>query len=124
MLKASLELEEGDAGALRERADELLAWRRSRHPAGATMGSTFMNPPDNHAGRLIEQAGLKGYCVGGARISGLHANFLMNEGHATAEDVLALIQHIQQEVQQQSGVSLELEIELLGWEANGAEECE
>jgi UDP-N-acetylmuramate dehydrogenase len=119
VLRASLELEKGDAVALRDRAEELLAWRRSRHPAGATMGSTFMNPPDNHAGRLIEQAGLKGYRVGGARVSDLHANFLMNDGHATAGDVLALIQHIQQEVQRQSGVYLELEIELLGWEASG-----
>jgi UDP-N-acetylmuramate dehydrogenase len=79
------------------------------------MGSTFKNPADNHAGRLIEQAGLKGYRIGGAKISEQHANFFINIGSATAADVLALIEHAQAEVERQFGESLELEIELLGW---------
>jgi UDP-N-acetylmuramate dehydrogenase len=79
------------------------------------MGSTFKNPPDHHAGRLIEQAGLKGYRVGGAQISEEHGNFFMNRGDATASDVLALIEHAQAEVERHFGVTLELEIELLGW---------
>jgi UDP-N-acetylmuramate dehydrogenase len=79
------------------------------------MGSTFKNPADSHAGRLIEQAGLKGCRIGGAKISEQHANFFMNVGDATAEDVLALIEHAQAEVERQFGVSLELEVELLGW---------
>jgi UDP-N-acetylmuramate dehydrogenase len=115
VLAASFELERGDARALRARADELLMWRRLRHPSGATMGSTFKNPADSHAGRLIEQAGLKGCRIGGAKISEQHANFFMNVGDATAEDVLALIEHAQAEVERQFGVSLELEVELLGW---------
>jgi UDP-N-acetylmuramate dehydrogenase len=115
VLRASFDLARGDVDALRARADELLAWRRLRHPSGATMGSTFKNPAGNHAGRLIEQAGLKGYRVGGAKISEQHANFFINVGGATASDVLALIEHAQAEVERQFGVSLELEIELLGW---------
>jgi len=78
------------------------------------MGSTFKNPPDSHAGYLIEQAGLRGHCVRGAQISELHGNFFMNTGHATSADVVALIEHARAEVRQQFGVELELEIELIG----------
>ena len=115
VLEATFGLEPGDVDALRARTNEILAWRRSRHPSGSTMGSTFKNPPDHHAGRLIEQAGLKGHRVGGAQISEQHGNFFMNRGDATASDVLALIEHAQAEVERQFGVTLELEIELLGW---------
>jgi UDP-N-acetylmuramate dehydrogenase len=79
------------------------------------MGSTFRNPPGRYAGQLIEEAGLKGYRVGGARISEQHANFIINDGDATAGDVLALIKHAQAEVERKFGVELVLEIELLGW---------
>jgi len=115
VLTVSFELEQGDMGALRARADDISTWRRLRHPRGPTMGSTFKNPGDEYAGRLIEQAGLKGYRIGGAEISEQHANFLINVGNATAADVMALIEHAQAEVERQSGISLELEIELLGW---------
>jgi len=115
VLSASFQLEPGDRAALRARADEALAWRKAHHPLVATMGSTFKNPPGRYAGQLIEQAGLKGYRVGGASISEQHANFFVNDGDATAEDVLALISHTQAEVERQFGVKLVLEIELLGW---------
>jgi UDP-N-acetylmuramate dehydrogenase len=115
VLAATFELEPGDPEALSARAEEILEWRRTRHPAGATMGSTFKNPPGSHAGYLIEQAGLRGYRVGGARISELHGNFFMNAGDATAADVWALIEHARAEVKRQFGVELELEIELVGW---------
>jgi UDP-N-acetylmuramate dehydrogenase len=114
VLTASFELERGDVEALRARAEELLTWRRLRHPTGATMGSTFKNPADNHAGRLIEQAGLKGFRIGGAEISEQHANFLINVDNATAADVLGLIEVARAEVERQFGIPLELEIELLG----------
>ena len=97
------------------RAERTLAERRERHPAGQTMGSTFKNPPGGYAGRLIEEAGLKGWGVGGARVSSQHANFLVNEGDARAEDVLEVVRHVQREVRQQLGVELALEIEMLGW---------
>ena len=116
VLSVVFELEPGEEGALRARAEEVLRSRQTRHPSGATMGSTFKNPPGSYAGQLIEDAGLKGYSIGGARVSEHHANFLINEGDATAEDVLTLIQHVQAEVKRRLGVGLVLEIELLGWE--------
>ncbi|MGQ9710610.1 MAG: UDP-N-acetylmuramate dehydrogenase, partial [Anaerolineae bacterium] len=114
VLAATFALAPGDPAALRARMEEILAWRRTRHPSGATMGSTFKNPPGNHAGRLIEAAGLKGYRIGGAMVSELHANFLINTGSATAADVRALIRHIQAEVKRQFGISLEPEVEFIG----------
>mgnify|MGYP000035336615 CR=1 FL=1 len=118
ILAATFALAPGDPAALVAHIDEILAWRRTRHPSGATMGSTFKNPPGNHAGHLIEQAGLKGYRIGGAMVSELHANFLINTGSATAADVRALIQHIQAEVEQRFGVRLEPEVEFIGWDAD------
>ncbi len=119
VLAATFQLSPGDPAALAARMEEILTWRRTKHPAGATMGSTFRNPPGEHAGRLIEAAGLKGYRIGGAVVSEKHANFLLNTGSATASDVLALIRHIQGEVERRFGVRLELEVELLGeWPAD------
>jgi UDP-N-acetylmuramate dehydrogenase len=115
ILAATFALQPGDPDALAARADEIVTWRKTRHPIGATMGSTFKNPPDGHAGYLIEQAGLRGHRVGGAQISELHGNFIMNTGDATAADVLALIEYAHAKVRRQFGVGLELEIELVGW---------
>jgi len=115
VLAATFGLRPDDPEVLAARADEILEWRRTRHPAGATMGSTFKNPPGSHAGYLIEQAGLRGYRIGGAQISELHGNFFMNTGGATAADVLALIEYAQADVKRQFGVELDLEIELVGW---------
>lgn len=114
VLAATFGLRPGDPQALAARAAEILEWRRTKHPSGATMGSTFKNPPGSHAGYLIEQAGLRGRRIGGAQISELHGNFFMNTGGATAADVLALIEHARAEVLRQFGVELELEIELIG----------
>jgi UDP-N-acetylmuramate dehydrogenase len=114
ILAATFGLHPGDPQRLAARAEEILEWRRTRHPAGATMGSTFKNPPDGHAGYLIEQAGLRGTRIGGAQVSELHGNFFMNTGGATAADVLALIEHVRAEVERQFGVRLELEVELIG----------
>ena len=115
VLAATFGLRPSDPKGLAARASEILEWRRTRHPAGATMGSTFENPPGSHAGYLIEQAGLRGYRIGGAQISEMHGNFFMNTGGATATDVLALIEHARAQVKEQFGVELELEVELVGW---------
>jgi len=115
VLAATFGLRSGDAEALEARATEILEWRQTRHPSGATMGSTFRNPSGSHAGYLIEQAGLRGYRIGGAQISEQHGNFFMNTGDATAADVLALIEYARAEVERQFGVEMELEIELIGW---------
>lgn len=114
VLAATFGLRSGDPDALAARAAEILEWRRTRHPAGATMGSTFKNPPGSHAGYLIEQAGLRGYRIGGAQISEKHGNFFMNVGGATTADVLALIEHARAEVKRQFGLEMELEIEVVG----------
>ena len=77
-------------------------------------GSTFKRPEGYFAGSLIENAGLKGYSVGGAQVSEKHAGFVVNKGGATAEDVLKLIEHIQSTVYEKSGVKLEPEVRLIG----------
>jgi len=73
-------------------------------------GSVFRNPEGTHAARLIEEAGLKGLRVGGAEVSTLHANFIVNTGNATAEDVLTLIKRIQQTVEEKTGIRLVPEV--------------
>lgn len=77
-------------------------------------GSVFRNPPGDHAGRLIEAAGLKGYRYGGAQVSEIHANFIVNRGGATATDVLTLINHIRSTIQTKFGVDLHPEVLVVG----------
>lgn len=81
------------------------------YPSG---GSVFKNPPRDYAGRLIEKVGLKGFRIGGAMISGKHANFIVNTGEATAGDVLALMETAKKKVKEETGVDLELEIRVVG----------
>jgi UDP-N-acetylmuramate dehydrogenase len=93
----------------------LLAKRRAAQPIGEwSCGSVFTNPPGDHAARLIETAGLKGYRVGGASVSMKHANFIINHGEATATDLERLIDHIQATVAQQSGIRLVPEVRIVG----------
>jgi UDP-N-acetylmuramate dehydrogenase len=91
--------------------------RRAAQPRGvASAGSFFKNPPGDYAGRLIEQAGLKGVRVGGAQVSRKHANFLINSQGARAADLLALMKLVQEQVLARFGVRLEPEVHLLGFE--------
>jgi UDP-N-acetylmuramate dehydrogenase len=96
------------------RMDSYNAQRRRSQPPGASLGSMFKNPPGDFAGRLIEEAGLKGTRIGGAQISKVHANFFVNDQHASAKDIWELIQLARGTVQTKFGVNLELEVELLG----------
>jgi len=114
VLEAEFAVHKGDKGALQARVAEISARRRASQPHGASCGSVFRNPPGDYAGRLIEAAGLKGRESGRAQISPVHANFILNLGGATAADVKALIDLARRTVQEQFGVTLELEIELLG----------
>ena len=75
----------------------------------------FKNPPGHSAGKLIDECGLKGYRVGGAEVSKIHGNFILNLDNATAHDVLSLVRHIQNHVKQERGVDLEMEVQLLGF---------
>ncbi|MAI78897.1 MAG: UDP-N-acetylenolpyruvoylglucosamine reductase [Deltaproteobacteria bacterium] len=98
--------------------DHLLTHRQASQPLNApSCGSVFRNPQGDHAGRLIEAAGLKGEKVGGAQISTLHANFILNTGGATATDVLDLIKKVQMGVMQRSGIELKTEVCVIGRES-------
>ena len=114
VLSAWLILQAGTEGQVQARMDEFAEYRRRTQPPGASLGSMFKNPPGDYAGRLIEAAGLKGARVGGSEISPKHANFFINHEGAKAEDLRRLIELAQNEVRRQFGVTLELEIELLG----------
>lgn len=114
VLSAELELTPEAVETLMARADGFTAHRRQTQPGGASSGSMFKNPPNYYAGYLIDSAGLKGFKVGGARISEKHANFFVNDGDATAEDIRALIAEAWNTVREQFGVEMELEVELMG----------
>ncbi len=114
VLSASLRLHPRPEAEIQAQMEAYQAHRRRTQPPGASMGSMFKNPPGDYAGRLIEAAGLKGTRLGGAEISPIHANFFINRGDATAQDVYRLIRLAQESVRRKFGISLELEIELLG----------
>lgn len=115
ILEASLKVSEQDPVRTRLEMERNLKHRKATQPLGArSAGSVFVNPPGDSAGRLIEAAGLKGARVGGARVSPLHANFIVNDGDATASDVVTLIQKIQTIVRDGYGVDLRPEIRFLG----------
>jgi UDP-N-acetylmuramate dehydrogenase len=105
-----------DAGGEHERyTRESLAKRKASQPVGKpSAGSTFRNPPNDHAARLIESCGLKGHRIGGAQVSTHHANFIITDEGARAADVEALIGHIQAVVKERAGVQLEPEVRVVG----------
>ncbi|HBG73923.1 MAG: UDP-N-acetylenolpyruvoylglucosamine reductase [Chloroflexi bacterium GWB2_49_20] len=114
ILSAELSVKRSSPEAVRQIMERNSARRRSTQPSGASMGSIFKNPPGDYAGRLIEGSGLKGKRVGNAEISPMHANFIVNHGQTSANDVKELIGLVRQEVSQKFGIELELEIELVG----------
>ncbi len=114
-LGAWLKPHPGDIQEGQRRIRELLARRNQTQPTRfPNGGSVFKNPPGDHAARLIEACGLKGKQIGGAKISELHANFIINMGNARAKDVETLIAIIREEVKRQHGIELELEIQIIG----------
>ena len=117
VLGAKISLHEDDPDAIRERMRSLAERRRSSQPLDMpSAGSTFKRPAGGYAAALIDEAGLKGYTVGGAQVSEKHAGFLINRG-GTAEDFLALMAHVQRVVYRQKGIKLEPEIKSLGDDA-------
>ena len=115
VLAACFKLQPDEPQAIRDRMLEMRSRRsRSQPLAKPNCGSVFKNPPQDHAARLIEQAGLKGCEIGQARISDMHANFIVNEGGATSSDVIKLIRRAQDEVQTKFGVHLEPEVRIIG----------
>jgi UDP-N-acetylmuramate dehydrogenase len=117
VLRAAFRLERGEPAALQRVLQENLAWRGARHPwleIHPSAGSIFKKIAEVGAGRLVDQCGLKGHRIGGAAISHLHANIIVNLGAATAADVRALIAHAQAAVAERFGQRLEPEIAFVG----------
>lgn len=115
VLSVRFSLRPSDAGALREQLRQSAVQRRERQPWGVPCaGSIFKNPPGERAGVLIESAGLKGMRVGGAQVSEVHGNFMVNLGGATAADVLALIDKVKRTILEEKGVELALELNVTG----------
>jgi len=112
---AWLRLKEGNDATSRKKIKELLSSRIDSQPLSfPSAGSVFRNPPGDHAARLIESCGLKGFSIGGAMVSTKHANFIVNTGNATAEDIEAVIAEISKKVKRKTGIKLIQEVRVIG----------
>ena len=115
VLEAVISLEKGDQEEIRSRMQELAGMRTSKQPLSyPSAGSTFKRPEGYFAGKLIMDSGLRGYQVGGARVSEKHCGFVINTGNATAKDVTTLMSDVQRIVMEKFGVKLEPEVKFLG----------
>ena len=115
VLSVEPKLEKGDQGAISEKMAELAARRRDKQPLEfPSAGSTFKRPEGFFAGKLIEDAGLRGYSIGGAAVSDKHCGFVINKGGATSSDIYRLITEVKAKVMETSGVELEPEVIMLG----------
>jgi UDP-N-acetylmuramate dehydrogenase len=102
--------------------DEVIAYREANQPIKSrTGGSTFKNPPGHSSWKLVDAAGCRGFRVGGAHVSEMHANFLINDGEATADDIERLGETVRARVKAASGIQLEWEIKRIGVPAPGQE---
>ena len=115
ILSAQLKLEYGNEAVIREYMDELKEQRVSKQPLEyPSAGSTFKRPEGYFAGKLIMDAGLRGFTVGGAQISEKHCGFVINKDHATATDILSLMEQVSDKVEAEFGVRLEPEVKIIG----------
>lgn len=115
VLEAEFALAKGDSAEIKAAMDDLAARRKDKQPLEfPSAGSTFKRPEGYFAGKLIEDAGLKGFSVGGAEVSVKHAGFVINKGGATASDIYSLCKEVERKVGETFGVSLEMEVKLLG----------
>jgi UDP-N-acetylmuramate dehydrogenase len=115
VVETTLQGQQGDKKKIQERLDFIMQERERSQPIRAkTGGSTFKNPPGQHAWKLIDQAGCRGLKKGGAQVSEKHCNFLINTGHATSADLEALGEEVRQKVKATSGIDLEWEVIRIG----------
>lgn len=115
VLSARIKLQRGNSDKIKEKMEELLIARKTKQPLEyPSAGSTFKRPEGYFAGKLIQDAGLKGYRVGGAEVSQKHSGFVINIGNATARDIYNLIRYIQKEVYEKFSISLETEVKFVG----------
>lgn len=116
VLECRLRLRPGDKPQIAQEMERRLARRKRTQPVGAaSCGSVFRNPAGRSVGRLIDECGLKGYRVGGAEVSPVHANFIVNKGTASAADVIAVIRHVHRKVLDAYGIELQPEVKFLGF---------
>lgn len=117
VLSATFKLKKGEIKSIHDLVNDLTKKRESKQPLEyPSAGSTFKRPEGYFAGKLIEDAGLKGFSIGGAAVSEKHSGFVINKGGATAKDIIDLIRHIQDEVKRQFGVELHPEVRIIGEE--------
>ncbi len=114
VLQATFVGRPGDPKEIDLRTEEFRARRRASQPVEPSAGCTFVNPEGIPAGRLIDELGLKGYRIGGAMVSPVHANFIVNTGGAKATDVTELIDHIRRVAKEKRGVTLRTEVQVVG----------
>lgn len=115
ILSSKLKLVHGDKNLINAKMEENMSSRKQKQPIDRpNAGSTFKRPKDNFAAKLIQDAGLKGYSIGGAQVSDLHAGFIINKGNATSKDILLLMKYVKEKVNVEYGVMLEPEIKILG----------
>ena len=115
VLGGTISLKEGDPSEIKKQMDEYTLARKTKQPLELpSAGSTFKRPEGYFAGKLIDDAGLRGYQVGGARVSDKHCGFVVNQENATAKDVLQLIEDVQKTVKEKFGVDLEPEVKRVG----------
>lgn len=117
VLSATFKLTKGETKTISDLVNELTLKRESKQPLEyPSAGSTFKRPEGYFAGKLIQDAGLKGFSIGGAAVSEKHSGFVINKGGATAKDILDLIKYIQDEVKKQFGIELHTEVRIIGEE--------
>lgn len=115
ILSAKLKLKKGDINQIKEKMNQNLESRNSKQPINMpSAGSTFKRKDGVIVSKLIDEAGLKGYTIGGAQVSTLHAGFIVNKGGATSQDILNLIKHVQQVIKDKYEIDIETEIKIIG----------
>lgn len=115
ILSAKLKLQHGDTNLIKEKMNKNMESRNSRQPVNMpSAGSTFKRKEGVIVSKLIDEAGLKGYTIGGAQVSTLHAGFIVNKGGATSEDILNLISYVQKVIKDKYDIDIETEIKIIG----------
>ena len=115
VLEVHMEFQKGEEKDIKEKMEEYATYRKEKQPIEyPSAGSTFKRGTDFITAKLIDEAGLKGYSIGGAEVSSKHAGFIINKGNATAKDILELIQYVKHKVEEKFNKKIELEIEIMG----------
>ena len=119
LLSANFKLKKSDSLKIKKNLMDAQDGRKNTQPLNKrSAGSLFKNPANNSAGKLIDEAGLKGFSIGDAKISTKHANFLINDGKATSHDMIQIIKKVRNTVKEKFNIMLELEVKLIGFNKN------